>query len=169
MILFCGLPGVGKTTPAKELAYLIDAVVLSTDKIRKELISKPTYTIEEKALIYSVMLVVAKYLYSAGVNCILDATFNTEKFRKEAIDRIGITPAHLHIVECVCLEDVVIARLQSRKRGYSDADVSVYMNMKQVYEPVKEDHIIADTSRSPAIVAKEVKFKILKRHEPKAT
>jgi hypothetical protein len=87
----------------------------------------------------------------------------------DRLDRIGIAPAHLHIVECVCPEDVVIARLQSRKSDYSDVDVSVYMNMKQVYEPVKEDHIIADTSRSPEIVAKEIKFKILKRNESKGT
>jgi predicted kinase len=37
-VIVCGLPGVGKTTIAKDLAPLIDAVVLSTDKIRKELI-----------------------------------------------------------------------------------------------------------------------------------
>ena len=39
IVIFCGLPGTGKTTLAKELAPLIDAVVLSTDKIRKQLIA----------------------------------------------------------------------------------------------------------------------------------
>ena len=165
IILFCGLPGVGKTTLAKELAPLMDAVVLSTDKIRKELIPESTYTSEEKALVYNVMLLVAKYLHSAGVNCIMDATFNTEKSRKEAVDKIGIEPAQLQIVECVCPEDVALARLQSRKKDYSDADVSVYMKMKEVYEPVMKDHIIADTNLPPGINAREVKFKILKRNE----
>jgi predicted kinase len=41
IVLFSGLPGVGKTKLANELAPLIKAVVLSTDKIRKELISNP--------------------------------------------------------------------------------------------------------------------------------
>ena len=80
IVLFSGLPGVGKTLLAKELAPLIKAVVLSTDKIRKELITDPTYTEEEKELIYDVMLILAKYLQEAdGTNCILDATFNTKE------------------------------------------------------------------------------------------
>ena len=36
IIIICGLPGVGKTTLAKEIAPLVDAVLLSTDKIRKD-------------------------------------------------------------------------------------------------------------------------------------
>jgi predicted kinase len=46
IVLFSGLPGVGKTLLANELAPLIKAIVLSTDKIRKDLISNPTYTEE---------------------------------------------------------------------------------------------------------------------------
>jgi predicted kinase len=160
---------VGKTTLAEALAPLINAVVLSTDKIRKELIPQPAYTMGEKSLIYNIMLLMAKYLHSADVNCILDATFNTEKSRREAIDKVGIEQAQFHIVECVCPEDVVTARLKSRKGGYSDADVSVYMNMKRLYEPVKGDHIIVYTSGSPEINAKEIKFKILNKNEPKTS
>ena len=169
IVLFCGLPGVGKTTLAEAVAPLIDAIVLSTDKIRKELIPKPTYTVEEKSLVYNVMLLVAKYLHGAGVNCILDATFNTERSRREAIDKLGIKRPQLHIVECLCPEDMAIERLKSRKGDYSDADVSVYKSMKQLYEPVKEDHIIVYTSRSPEINAKEVKLKILNRNESQKT
>ena len=35
IIIICGLPGVGKTTVARELAPLVNAVILSTDKLRK--------------------------------------------------------------------------------------------------------------------------------------
>ncbi|MGI0001042.1 MAG: AAA family ATPase, partial [Nitrososphaeraceae archaeon] len=75
IILICGYPGVGKTTVAHELAPLINAVVLSTDKIRKEFIDKPNYQEEEKRTIYKIFLLIAKYLHNARVNCILDATF----------------------------------------------------------------------------------------------
>lgn len=163
IVLFCGLPGVGKTTLAKELAPLVGAVVLSTDKVRKELISEPTYMKSEKELVYNVMLLVAKYLHNAGVNCILDATFNSEQSRRDAREKLGVPPDLFHIVECVCPEDVVIARLEARKGGYSDADVAVYKDMKQVYEPVKEGHIIADTSRPPEINAREIKTRILRQ------
>lgn len=47
LVIVCGLPGVGKTTFAKKLAPLINAIILSTDKIRKELITSPTYEKEE--------------------------------------------------------------------------------------------------------------------------
>gem|GEM_PF-3571495 len=37
IILLCGYPGVGKTTLANELRPLINAIILSKNKIRKEL------------------------------------------------------------------------------------------------------------------------------------
>lgn len=127
------MPGTGKTNLAAELAQMINAVVLSTDKKRKELTPKPTYAPEEKALVYDVMLLAARYLHHVRVNCLLYGTFNTEEARRQAIDKIGIRPDKFRIVECVCPEDVVIARLQSRKDGFSDADVSVYRKIKEIY------------------------------------
>jgi predicted kinase len=50
-ISICGYPSVGKTTLANELAPYIDTVVLSSDKVRKELNYKPSYTEEEKNLV----------------------------------------------------------------------------------------------------------------------
>jgi predicted kinase len=78
--LICGFPGVGKTTLAHELAPLINAVVLSTDKIRKEFIDKPNYG-EEKRTAYKIFIL-AKYLHKARVHCILDATFYNQKSEK---------------------------------------------------------------------------------------
>jgi len=144
---------------------LINAVVLSTDKVRKELIPNPTYTKEEKGLIYDVMLLLARYLHNAaGVNCILDATFNTEESREDARKKLGnISPDQIYIIECICPEDIIISRLKARKGDYSDADIGIYKNMKQIYEPVKDKqrHIIADTSRDPKINAGEIKTCIL--------
>jgi len=169
IILFCGLPGVGKTSLANELAPLIDAVVLSTDKIRKEIITKPTYTNEEKKLIYNIMLLMTRYLHNeGGINCILDATFNTEESRKNAIKKLGnILPEDIYIVECICPEDIIISRLKARKEGYSDADIGVYRKMKQSYEPVKDKQrcIVADTRRDPKINAKEITVCIFGRRK----
>ncbi len=163
IILFCGLPGVGKTRLANELAPLINAIVLSTDKIRKELISTPTYKKEEKALIYDVMLLMARYLHNAamGVNCILDATFNTEQSREDARKKMRnvISAEQIYVVECICPEEIVINRLKARKGDYSDADVEIYRRMKQLYEPVREyeRHVVIDTSQDPKTKAEEIK------------
>jgi predicted kinase len=154
--MICGLPGIGKTTLAKEISPLINAEILSTDKIRKELIPKPTYEKSERALIYDVLTLVAKYLHKAGKNCILDATFNKEKSRQDIIKKLGLPLSQVYIVECTCPEDTIISRLQSRKNDWSDAGVEVYKNMKEIYEPVMVEHITADTSKPPKTIAKQV-------------
>jgi predicted kinase len=169
IILFCGLPGVGKTSLANELAPLINAIVLSTDKIRRELLSQPTYTKEEKKSIYDVMLLVARYLHNAaGLNCILDATFNTEESRRTAVEKLAnVSSEQIYIVECICPEDILISRLKARKGDYSDADIDIYRKMKQVYEPVKERerHIVIDTSQDPKINTEKIKTWILRKEE----
>jgi predicted kinase len=134
IIIICGLPGVGKSSLAKELATLIRAVVLSTDKIRKELISKPTYRKQERNLIYDIMLLLARYLHDARINCILDATFNTENSRKELKKNLNLDSPQINIVECTCPEHIVISRLRNRKNDYSDADISIYKKMRIGYQ-----------------------------------
>jgi predicted kinase len=145
--MVCGLPGVGKTTFVKELAPWMRAVILSTDKIRKELIPRPKYDWKERKLIYDILILLAKYLSNAGVNCILDATLVKEKSRQGIKKELNSITKNIHIIECVCPEDIIIKRLRRRSNDYSDADISVYRKMKKIYEPVKESHMTVDTSK----------------------
>lgn len=161
IVIVCGLPGVGKTTLSKKLAPLINAIVLSTDKIRKELIPSPTYEREERRLIYDVMILLAKYLHSSGTNCILDATFNREDSRVEVKKKLEINDEDFFIVECVCPENVIIPRIRERKDDYSDAGIDVYQKMKKIYEQVKGEHITIDTTLDPQMNAELVSSKIL--------
>jgi predicted kinase len=165
IILICGYPGVGKTTLANELGPLINAVILSTDKIRKELVYKPNYSEEEKKLIYNILLLIAKYLHNAGINCILDATFNHQKAIEDIKKGLNLTDDQFKIVECICPEELIISRIQNRKRGYSDADVSIYRMIKEEnYEPIQEKHITVDTSQSLEKIVAEVANRI--KNEP---
>jgi predicted kinase len=143
----CGLPGVGKTTVAKRIAPLLNAVVLSTDKIRKELFHTPSYSRRERKLIYDILVLLAKYLCNSNVSCILDATFSKEKSRQEIRNKLRSYSKEINVIECICAEDIIIDRLKLRKHDYSDADLSVYTSMKRIYEPVKGNHITVDTSR----------------------
>jgi predicted kinase len=164
IILICGYPGVGKTTLANELGPLINAVILSTDKIRKELIYKPNYSEEEKKLIYNILLLIAKYLHNSGINCILDATFKHQKAIDDIKKGLNLTDDQFKIVECICPEELIISRIQNRKRGYSDADVSIYRTIKENYEPIQEKHITVDTSQSLKKIVAEVANRI--KNEP---
>jgi hypothetical protein len=146
IVVICGLPGTGKTTIAKKMAPFINAIVLSTDKIRKELIPNPTYQKDERALIFDVMILLAKYLKTVDKNCILDATFNKEYSRNQVKRDLRISNEQFFIVECTCPEKIILSRLENRKDDYSDAGVLVYQNMKKIYEPVKAKHITIDTS-----------------------
>ena len=160
IILICGYPGVGKTSLANELGPLINAVILSTDKIRKELIDKPNYREEEKKLIYNILLLIAKYLHNNGINCILDATFNNQKAIEDIKKGLNLTDDQFKIVECICPEELIISRIQNRKSGYSDADVSIYRMIKENYEPIKEKHITVDTSQPLQNIVAEVANRI---------
>jgi predicted kinase len=145
IIIICGLPGTGKTFLSNKLSQYVNATVLSTDKLRKELFGKPTYAPWERALIYDVLFLLAKYLHSSGINCILDGTFNMEKSRSEVKELLNLTSDQIHIIECICPEDMIITRLLLRKDDYSDANVSIYLKMKKIYEPVRQKHISINT------------------------
>ena len=146
IVIICGLPGTGKTTIAKKLAPIIDAVVLSTDKIRKELIPNPTYQRKERELIFDVMVLLAKYLHSSHKSCILDATFNKESSRNQVKNDLKLSENQFFVVECTCPEKIILFRLENRKDDYSDADIFVYQQMKKIYDPVTSKHITIDTS-----------------------
>lgn len=149
IVIICGLPGVGKSSLSAHLAPLIDAVVLSSDKVRKELIARPTYSKAEVKLIYNLISLIANYLHNAGLNCIIDATFNREKLRKEFKRNLELPDEQVRIVECISQENIIIQRLMARKKGYSDADFSVYKRMKKNFQPIREAHITVDTSQLP--------------------
>lgn len=163
LIIITGLPGVGKTTLAKNLAPLVNGQVLSTDKIRKELFPSPTYSQLEQREVFDAMIFAAKNLTNVGTNCILDATFNREQSRIEVKNKLGLTDNQFHIIECICQEDLAMSRLESRKNDYSDATVEVYQKMKIIREPVKAEHLTLNTKFSPDENARKAIDYILKR------
>ena len=109
----------------------------------------------------ALLFLLAKYLHTAGINCILDATFNTENSRKELKQKLALTSKQYSIIECTCPEDVVISRIKNRRNDYSDANIPNYRRMKRIYQPVREEHIIVDTSKHSKSNAKEVANQIL--------
>ena len=82
-----GLPGSGKSTILNELSRLLAAsgikiVNLSLDHIRKVLTPEPTYSDEERALVYRSLVLMAQLLVEHGEkNVIIDATGNRREFR----------------------------------------------------------------------------------------
>lgn len=147
-VLF-GLPGVGKTYIARRLAARIGAFHLLSDSIRKQLLGIPVgqhrfdgygrgiYNPEISRQTYAEMYRRAETLLRAGHNVILDATFLHEDSRKQCREIARRTQVPVLFVLASCPEKTVQQRLRRRAQAYSfsDADLSVYRNMKARFHP----------------------------------
>jgi len=150
LVLITGLPATGKSTIARNLAKRLRGVLLSTDRIRRQLLKEPRYTREEKELIYRVMFLISEYLLRSGITVILDGTFYLRSLRKQVYAAASKTKSRLVVVECVCPDRVIKRRMirrSRRRRSLSDADYEVYKKLKAQYQPIRRNHIIVDTTK----------------------
>jgi adenylylsulfate kinase len=89
-----GLPGSGKSTITHELEKSltktgIDILTLNLDEIRKVITPEPSYTDEERDVVYGSLAYMAKLLVMAECkNIIIDATGNRKRYRDMARDLI---------------------------------------------------------------------------------
>ena len=83
-IWITGLPGSGKTTIAREVANSLKDERLKTlqlDEIRTIVTPRPTYSEQERDIVYAFLAYTAKVLTECGVNVIIDATANRKRYR----------------------------------------------------------------------------------------
>jgi adenylylsulfate kinase len=88
-----GLPGSGKSTVANLLlkklkAKNIHVQLISIDMLRHAVTPKPSYSEEERDIVYAEMVFTAKLLTENGVNVIIDATGNRRQYRDQAREQI---------------------------------------------------------------------------------
>ena len=176
LILISGLPGVGKSFFGDKLAEKVRESdwnsnsniieTLRTDEIRKELagisidsnshhryekFGRGIYTKDMGERTYNEMFERAKGILECRKSCILDATFSHEKHRAKAKEIASETGAQFILVECVCPENIVVSWMKKRQEddtAVSDATIEIYYKMKETFEPIKEPHVVVDTSKS---------------------
>jgi len=88
-----GLPASGKSVISHALLDKLEtsgksAQILSSDMLRRIVTPKPSYSLEERDIVYATIIFVAKLLTSNGVNVIIDATGNLRRYRDEARKQI---------------------------------------------------------------------------------
>ena len=144
LIIAFGLPGSGKSFFAQKLSKKINAVLLSSDRIRKELISSPHYSLEDKNLVYETLLKKTEDELKAGRTVIVDATFYLERWRKAFWELSAMVHVPCYFLEIVAQESLIKKRV-SKKRPDSDADYSVYLTVKALFMPMTRPHLVLES------------------------
>lgn len=137
LLIVGGLPGAGKSTIAGMMADRLGAVLLSSDRIRKELSGVPPlrsarapyragiYDGDHTRWVYREILCRAADLLALGESVVLDASWTDAAFRAAASRVAERLSAEVMHVECWAPPDVRRNRLARRIGGVSDADASV--------------------------------------------
>ncbi|PSQ07482.1 kinase [Halobacteriales archaeon QS_6_71_20] len=145
LVVVCGLPGVGKTTVAETVADRLDAGLVRTDVVRKELFPDPGYTAAESRRTYEAVFDRADALLADDGVAVLDGPFRRTARRERAravADRRG---AAFDLLRVACEERVAKRRIRAREDDASDADVEVYDHLRAEFEPA-DDPIVVDNS-----------------------
>lgn len=133
LLLIGGSPGTGKTTVSAALAASMDAVVLSSDAVRKELagvakdVPMPAaygagiYSPQWSARTYDKLLVRAQHNLEMGRSVILDATWASAEQRASAARLAERTLSDLGQSRCELPDSVADERIAAR-HSLSDAD-----------------------------------------------
>ncbi len=144
IVMVLGLPGSGKSYFAERLAEKIEAMYLCSDRLRKELFRKRTYSKIEKEKVYRLMLQKMKRAIDQNKNVVLDATFHKNKTRQLFIDNMT-KDARTFFIKVRADENIIRERL-TKSRPYSEAGFEVYRLIQKEWEPLKQSHLTLDST-----------------------
>jgi len=152
-----GLPGSGKSIVSEALIRLLEqkgvrTQLISSDALRKILMPKPTYSLEERDMVYATLVYIAELLTRNGVNVVIDATGNLRRYRDAARKIIS----DFIEVYLVCPLDVCMQRESMRGKTYH-APKKIYAKalegraptvpgIGQPYEPPENPEVTIDTT-----------------------
>ncbi len=142
LILMSGLSGSGKSTTAKYLARELKAIQIRSDAVRKHLggISvwerggDDLYSPEMTQKTYARLLDLGITLAKQGFHVILDAKYDQEHLRQEAIAQAEKYQLPLQIIYCTAPLEVVQERLAKRTGDIADATVDLLTSQLQQAE-----------------------------------
>ncbi len=137
IILVLGLPGCGKSYFAERLAEKIGAEYVNSDRLRKALFPKRTYSEDEKRKVYEVMLNKMEGAIAQNNYLVLDATFHKASTREPFISK---SKGNLRFIEIQVEEKIVRERLK-KSRPFSEADFEVYHLLQKEWEPLLKSHL----------------------------
>ncbi len=146
LILMSGLSGSGKSTIARQLARKLTAIYIRSDAVRKHLGGIPLterggtnlYTDEMSQQTYGRLLELGIVLATQGFPVILDAKYDRQQLRLEAIAKAQSHHLPLQIIQCTAPLEVLRDRLSSRSGDIADATADLLEAQQAASEPFTE-------------------------------
>ena len=157
LIVMAGLPATGKSSIAVSLRTALGAVVLNKDEVRAVLFPAPVldYSTTQDdvcmAAIYRAAAVIVETFPQQAV--ILDGrTFLRSYQIRDLMALAASVNTVPHIIECVCADEIVKARLESDlARGEHPAGnrtYALYAALKAAAEPIPLPRLLLDTGKT---------------------
>jgi predicted kinase len=143
-----GLPGSGKSYFARALATRLEARLISSDAVRKQLQQIVKYDAPAKTAVYFEMLSLMEAAIKDHQSVVLDATFFKVEIRKPFKEKAGELGEPVYFIEISATEGTIKSRV-SQKRLESEANFEVYLKIKTEFEPLTDDHLILYSDRYP--------------------
>lgn len=160
LVILCGLPGTGKSHFARELARRAPFLWLNSDRTRKLLVDRPSYSRREHRRVFSAMHVLTRGYLRDGFSVVFDATNLNENVRRPlyaSASEVGVEPL---IIRFTAPPELVRRRLTDRADGVgeasqSDATWDVYSRMAVADQPVPRPHLLIAGPEDVADVLEE--------------
>ncbi len=151
LVLLVGAPGTGKSRLARRLASQLEAQIVESDRVRKQLFAEPRYTGGEHAAVYGWCHTVVRSVLVCGRSVIFDATNLEERVRRRVYDIAESCDARLMIVWATAPAGVIQERMLRRHEGAdvddaSDADWRVYLDLRRKAELIRRPHLVINTA-----------------------
>ncbi|MBQ9057064.1 AAA family ATPase [Rhodococcus sp. (in: high G+C Gram-positive bacteria)] len=159
LCLVGGFPGTGKSTLSAALGEHTGATVISSDRVRRELVSSGAlggsadtyrsglYSPDSVHTVYSEMLRRAHHRLSMGESVVLDATWARSRHRREAESLCTATSSTLISLSTSAPLPVAVQRIAMRTDTLSDATAATAVAIAQEHDPWPEA-ISIDTDTS---------------------
>jgi aminoglycoside phosphotransferase family enzyme/predicted kinase len=146
LTLMSGLSGSGKSTAARYLARRTGAIHIRSDAVRKHLGGIPLnerggedlYSDEMTAQTYGRLLELGIILADRGWDVILDAKFDRQNLRTDAINQAQSHGLPLQIIYCTAPIEVLRERLQQRRGDIADATAELLSSQQAAFQPFTE-------------------------------
>jgi aminoglycoside phosphotransferase family enzyme/predicted kinase len=163
-----GLPGTGKSTVAGALADRSGAVLLSSDRVRKELAGldpagsaaagfrEGLYSADHTDALYGQLLQRAEALLARGESVVLDASWTSRRHRAAAAALAARSASDLVALECRAPAEVAAQRIHTRGATASDATADIAVAMAAAADPWPDATVVDTTAALDRCVTEAV-------------